>query len=193
MNFLFDIPPFLLIALGLAIVNGIKWGIEKLQERRRGGGSGGGFDWPQQDNEPDWFDPETYEQPTQAPPAQRRAPAREVSVPPPAGTPIPAPPTPSANKRSAPLPTWGTQPAASSQQDLLTQSVSKPQLSKAEKDALQRIKKRKGRKRRGHSGASAILDLSERDYLRTQLRHPRSARHAIALAEVLGPPVALKD
>ena len=158
-----DIPAQAIIVLVAMIIGAIKWFLEQVAGNKAGQDA---VDQAEDDFE------DLYEE------ARREIQERQTQHPQPEAQPTPPPtpqpvlvrtsPTPQATPTPPPLPDW-------------ERKVSKPSLSAAEKQALARFQKQSAhprKKRQVHQGSR----------VRQLLSSPSSARDAIVLAEILGPP-----
>ncbi|MGE9267180.1 MAG: hypothetical protein ACQKBY_03715 [Verrucomicrobiales bacterium] len=113
---------------------------------------------------------------------QARAPETAGVVPP------PLPPKAEKSHRPPPVPSDGDRaPELSPLQKMAARGVEKPRLSAREKEALARVQQQRG------SGSKRRRAASPTGSVRAMLSHPGSARKAVILSEILGPPKSLHE
>ena len=165
-----DINPNVIIVFVAMIIAGLKALIEKRN---------------QQNQPPQAEDEEGYEELYDAYEAELAAQRQQLQIP---ATAPPALPTPTPVQAPAtappplPTPSLAQVPARAPQ----PQKVRLPTLSAAEEAALDRFNSRSNGPRRKTSS------LSSKTRLRAHLSSPTAAREALLLAEIFGPPKALK-
>ncbi len=163
-----DINPNVIIVFVAMIIAGLKALIEKRN---------------QQNQPPQAEDEEGYEELYEAYEAELAAQRQQLQIPATAPPPLPTPvQAPAAAQPTLPTPSLAQVPAPAPQ----PRRVKLPTLSAAEEAALDRFNSRSNGPRRKTSS------LSSKTRLRDHLSSPTAAREALLLAEIFGPPKALK-